>query len=262
MPGHGRSDLIEQPGAVAHRLDGRLDLTALTLRTDRRGALEWLRERGFIAPRKRGRPATRRIVAIYPYRDAHGTLLYEVVRLEPKDFRVRMPDGKGSWAWRRPETRVPYRLPELLAAELDEPVFIVEGEKDVDALAQLGLVATTNDGGAGKWPAAFADYLAGRRVVAIPDNDIAGERHARQVVASLRGVAATAAVLPLDGLPPKGDVSDWIAAGGTAEQLRHLAERALAEAAVAGPDAPAEGDTRPTIIINDPDRDHHQRSRP
>ena len=47
--------------------------------------------------------------------------------------------------------RVPYRLPELLNAAPDTTVFVCEGEKDCDALHALGLIATTNPGGAGKW---------------------------------------------------------------------------------------------------------------
>ena len=44
--------------------------------------------------------------------------------------------------------RVLYRLPEVLAAG---EVWVVEGEKDADSLAALGIVATCNAGGAGKW---------------------------------------------------------------------------------------------------------------
>lgn len=47
--------------------------------------------------------------------------------------------------------QVPYRLPELVAAPLSSAIYIVEGEKDADRLAALGLVATCNAGGAGKW---------------------------------------------------------------------------------------------------------------
>ncbi len=58
------------------------------------------------------------IVATYDYRDASGALAYQVVRLLPKDFRIRRPDGSGGHIWSLGGTaRVPYRLPELLAAD-------------------------------------------------------------------------------------------------------------------------------------------------
>src|SRR5260370_16079482 len=98
-----------------------------------------------------GASLPRRLVARYGYRDDEGELLYEVVRYDPKDFRQRRPDGNGGWTWKLDDVRrVPYRLPQLIAADPAEPVFIVEGEKDADRLAKLGLVATTNSGGAGK----------------------------------------------------------------------------------------------------------------
>src|SRR5262249_45118518 len=45
---------------------------------------------------------------------------------------------------------------------------------------------------------------------------------AAKVAQSLRGKAASVRVVNLPGLPPKGDVSDWLAAGGTREQLEKL----------------------------------------
>ena len=58
------------------------------------------------------------VVTAYPYRSEDSTLLFEVVRYEPKDFRPRRPDGKSGWIWNLDGTpRVLYRLPELLAAD-------------------------------------------------------------------------------------------------------------------------------------------------
>ncbi|HWQ35422.1 MAG TPA: hypothetical protein VNQ79_21425 [Blastocatellia bacterium] len=75
---------------------------------------------------------------MYDYRNDTGALLYQVCRFEPKSFRQRRPDGNGGWLWRlEGARRVPYRLPELIAADPGEIVFIVEGEKDVDALRAL-----------------------------------------------------------------------------------------------------------------------------
>jgi hypothetical protein len=149
--------------------------------------------------------ADRTIDATYAYHDADGTHLYDVVRFNPKDFRQRRADG--TWSMNGVK-RVPYRLPELLAS--NKGVVIVEGEKDVDRLAALGIVATTNAGGAGKWPAEFAEYLRGRLVVIIPDNDAVGRAHADDVARSLQGIAVRVGLLELPDAKPKGDVSDWL----------------------------------------------------
>jgi len=170
------------------------------------------------------------VVATYNYRDEHGTSLYESVRYAPKGFRQRRPDGTGGWHWSLDGTRrVPYRLPELLAADPAAMVYVVEGEKDADRLASLGLVATTNAMGAGKWRAEYSESLRGRHVVILPDNDDPGRKHAEGVAASLGGIAASIKVLPLPGLPPKGDVSDWLDAGGTVDDLDKLVREAPAE---------------------------------
>ncbi|MBX3426609.1 MAG: DUF3987 domain-containing protein [Pirellulales bacterium] len=167
-----------------------------------------------------------RIVAEYDYRDEAGELLFQVVRYEPKDFRQRRPKPGGGWDWSVKGVRaVPYRLPELLA-EPTRPVVVVEGEKDADNLARIGVLATCNAGGAGKWTAEHAAFLRGRRVVVLADNDEPGRAHAQQVAKSLAGIAASVRMVELPGLPPKGDASDWLAAGGTRDDLKRLAEAA------------------------------------
>jgi putative DNA primase/helicase len=156
-----------------------------------------------------------RIVGSYDYRDEAGQLLFQVVRYEPKDFRQRRPKPGGGWDWSVKGVRVvPYRLPELLA-ESTRVVVVVEGEKDVDNLSGIGVLATCNAGGAGKWTAAHAEFLRGRNVIVLPDNDDSGRKHAEQVARSLQGIAASVRIMELPGLPPKGDVSDWLVRGGT-----------------------------------------------
>ena len=208
---------------------------------------------------KASRKDKAQIVKTYAYPDAGGILLYEVARFDPKGFCQRRPDGEGHWVWglsvgeyfqknngdwykvndntpanapRRnfPETlRVLYRLPELLAAMKANPdvwVFVVEGEKDVDNLWTLGLVATCNPGGAEKWKHLSDDStLHGHRVAIIPDKDkpnpkrngkIEGMEHAQDVARRLHGKAALVKLVHLPDMPPKDedtprkDVSDWI----------------------------------------------------
>lgn len=165
------------------------------------------------------------IAQVHDYRDETGALLFQTVRYAPKGFRYRQPCAGGDWIWSlRDVRRIPYRLPELLAADEDSIVFVVEGEKDADALARRGLVATTNPGGAGKWREEYSAHLRSRDVVILPDNDAVGQQHAEQTAKSLHGVASTVKILRLPELPEKGDVSDWMAAGGTTDQLVALAQ--------------------------------------
>ena len=129
----------------------------------------------------------------------------------PKAFAYRRPDGPDRWIWNlQGVERVLYRLPEVLAAvERGDWVFVVEGEKDVESLADIGLAATTNPGGAGKWRVCYGEALRGARVVLVPDHDAAGGAHAELVAGALRGVATEMRILDLAGLPAKGDASDW-----------------------------------------------------
>lgn len=167
------------------------------------------------------------IVATYDYRDESGTLLFQAVRREPKGFFQRQPKPGGGWQNNlKGVQRVPYRLPELLAAEPSEPVFIPEGEKDCDRLGKLGLVATCNSGGAGNWRSEYNEHLKGRPVVVLPDADGPGRKHAEQVAASVQGVAASVKVVELSGLVEGADVSDWLDSGNTVDQLRELAAAA------------------------------------
>jgi hypothetical protein len=168
--------------------------------------------------------ATSRIVATYDYMDDAGTLLYQAVRYDPKDFKQRRPDPDhpGKWIWNlKGVPRVLYRFSEVISAiREDQTVFVVEGEKDVDNLRKIGITATCNVGGAGKWKPEYSDVLRGVNVIVIPDNDKPGRDHASQVYDALYRIAKEVKIVPLPG---KGkDVSDWIAAGGTRSELEDL----------------------------------------
>lgn len=171
------------------------------------------------------------IKEVYDYVDEAGALLFQVCRKWTKDgFPQRQPDPArpGDWIWNTKGVRkVVYHLPQLLVGlEAKRMIFVVEGEKDVHTLEAMGLVATTNPGGALKWRAEFAPLFAGARVTILPDNDEKGRAHADQVARSLGPVVAELKVVPLPDLGEKGDVSDWVAAGGTLPQLRALVDAA------------------------------------
>ena len=203
---------------------GLLDLIMHKRVGDRREAMAWLSENFGLDQRPSGRVAGKTVAAVYPYLDERAEPHFEVVRLEPKDFRQRRSDSD----WGVKGCRIlPYRLPELIEAIAREnPIFIVEGEKDVDRLAKLGAPATCNAGGAGKWRAEHAAFLKGADVVILPDNDEAGRDHAQAVARSLRGIATRIRVAELPNLSRKGDVSDWFEAGGTINALYDIMEAA------------------------------------
>lgn len=149
-----------------------------------------------------------RIVKTYDYTDESGTLLYQICRLEPKDFRVRRPDGKGGWIWNFGDVPlVLYNLPQVIKAD---EVIVCEGEKDADRLNALGYTATTNPFGAGKWKPEYSEPLKGKKVVIPPDNDDAGRKHVEAVAKDTYGKATSLKILTLPDLPEKGDMSDFL----------------------------------------------------
>lgn len=164
--------------------------------------------------------------AIYTYHDAQGHSAYQVVRLPGKKFRQRHPDpvNPGQWIWdMKGVTRMLYRLPEVLQAiTMKQPVYLVEGEKDVETLRRLGAVATCNVGGANKWDDNYNESLQGADVVILPDNDPPGQQHARLIAARLRGVVRRLTIIHLPNLPDKGDVTDWVQAGNVLADLQTL----------------------------------------
>ncbi len=204
-------------------------------------------EEPYRAP-KRATGKSRRIAAEYAYTDEYGTILYEAVRFEPKGFAQRQPDGRGGYTWKLDEVkrRVPYRLPEVLdAVKAGGWIFVLEGEKDVDRARSLGLVATTNAGGAGKWTLELCPPFRGARVAIVPDADRAGAQHAQTVAQMLDGFAADWRIVQLPGLKQKGDLSDWLDMGHTVEELRALLDAAEPRAF---PTLCHLGDTDPTTV--------------
>jgi hypothetical protein len=165
--------------------------------------------------------AAPRIVAEYPYVDEAGALLYQVLRYEPKGFKQRRPDGGGGWVWNlNGVERVLYRLPEVLAAK---SLLICEGEKDCETARALGLLATCNAGGAGKWREEYSESLRGKHIVIIADADEPGRKHAQQVVTSLLGKAESIKMLEF---AQAKDLSEWTEMGGTRDALLELSRSA------------------------------------
>ncbi len=150
---------------------------------------------------------------------------FEVVRTKPKGFYQRRPDGKGGFINNlKGITLSLYHQNELTQAiATSKPIFIAEGEKDVDNLRKAGFAATCNPMGAGKWREPYSEALRGADLIIIPDNDGPGRDHASQVARSCYSKAARIRMLELPG--DTKDVSDWLAVGHTAGELTQLASQ-------------------------------------
>lgn len=155
----------------------------------------------------------------YDYTDENGKLLYQVLRPSSgKRFQQRRPDGKGGWTYNLTQTRVPYRLPQVIAAvERGDLIFICEGEKDVHAFEEAGLVATCNSGGSGKFHQDFGHwYFRSAKVAIVADRDQKGIEHALDVKAKLERYADDVFLL----LPAHGkDAADHFHNGGKLSDL-------------------------------------------
>lgn len=192
---------------------------------------------------------------VYSYTDALGNELFQVCRYQyttkdgkrEKTFRQRRYDPTNEKANRAGYVAsVPnelrdstlYRLPQLLAAiQENRPVYVVEGEKDVETLARLGHVATCNPGGAGKWRDGYTRLLRGADVIILPDNDTAeneytGQEHALAVALALLNTARRVRLVDIKeacpDLPPKGDISDMVQLMGDVEAMDALARQVAA----------------------------------
>ena len=152
------------------------------------------------------------IEAVYRYEDKDGDHVMDVVRFKPKEFRPKRPDGKSTLDG---VTRVPYRLPQMLAGIKEgRDILILEGEKDCDNAEKIGLVATTFVGGTGKWREEYSKWFQEAKVICLPDNDDAGRKGMRLIASEIVKVAESVSWLELPDIPAKGDLSDWIKIGG------------------------------------------------
>ena len=160
----------------------------------------------FFAPKEK--LLSKKIVARYRYEDKEGNHAFDIVRFEPKNFRPQRPDGK--WSLEGVE-RVPYRLPQMLEAiQVGKGIVLVEGEKDVEAATNIGLVATTFAGGAGKWREEYSKWFQEAKVICLPDNDDAGRKGMHIIASEIVKVAKSVRWLELPNILVKEDLSDWL----------------------------------------------------
>ncbi|WP_052476118.1 phage/plasmid primase, P4 family [Cohnella kolymensis] len=166
------------------------------------------------------------------YQDNIGNPVFLVGRdPSPQGKKIMMYHAvNGQWFVGKGQHRpLPYQLPRVISAiDRGLPVVIVEGEKDADTVnnkfQDIGLVATTNMGGALKWNRddEYNCYFWNAEVYIIPDNDDIGRKHAQEVSSTVGRYARSVSIIGLPDLPCKGDVTDWFALGNSPEAFLAL----------------------------------------
>lgn len=158
----------------------------------------------------------------YPYVDEHGEVLGEAVRhecLDPaqsKCFSQRRTEPGGAVVRKGLDRAVPYRLPEVIAAVANgQTIYLCEGEKDADRIAELGYPATTNIGGAGNFKPELVEFFRGGHVHVVLDRDRAGYERFGKLERALTPVVETITFLvaAADVTAPHADLSDHLDAG-------------------------------------------------
>jgi DNA polymerase len=184
----------------------------------------------------RGEHRTGRRIATYLYRDHLGGNHTKIEkRRSSRDARAQYPQffwSDGRWVSQKPKrwTKIPYRLPEMLEALAKDSgvdVFIPEGEKDADAIAVLGLIATTNSEGAtplkakiGKWTPELNKWFSGiQRIFILEDNDEPGRSFAREKARALAGIVPDIRIVSFPDVPEGEDVSWWLEHSHTKDEL-------------------------------------------
>jgi hypothetical protein len=157
---------------------------------------------------------------VWTYRSARNEILGYVARFDAGGKKDVVPyfkkmNGHGWQSGIVTEPRPLFGLELLSQADDGVPIFVVEGEKNAAALQSLGLVAITSIGGSNASAKTDWKCLEGHKLVyLLPDRDEPGKAYVRAVAAILTGLKnpPTLLLVPLPGLPPSGDVADWIAA--------------------------------------------------
>jgi hypothetical protein len=190
--------------------------------SDKAVVTEWLRKQGLLKGHSQSdKHRKRNLVATYEYRGPEGHPVARKLRFEPgrngvsKEFSWQRCE-KGKWVDGLGSVEPSlYRLPEIK----NEPfVILVEGEKDADCGAALGLPTTTS-GGCNSWRPSHADILTGKKVVVLADADEPGRKHARRIADSLRGKVESLKVFELPGAK---DLALWVEGGGSKDALLEL----------------------------------------
>ena len=180
----------------------------------------------------------KRIEAVYNYvSSSNGEYTFTKIRMQDKRMiygvlcNGRFTYGLGGR--HRKDLKSVYGDLKALNKAIAEgkPIFIPEGEKDVDTLTKRGYTALTY-GGSGDWQSEFATLFKGAEVYILADNDEPGRKVANTILTDLKGIAKSAKVIvPVPDIS-KADISDYFAAGHSNEDFERLIHSAVADITV------------------------------
>ena len=221
------------PKCSSERQKAHQKVKCLSIKIDDKGVCWNCHHCGWVGPEK-GNGSDSQFRATHDYHDADGRYLYTKVRYhkghDPK-CRLARRNGAGSDSGTGQQPRALYRLPEVLAAiKAGRTIVVVEGESDADALWAIGVPATCSRDGAAKpgqkpkWLLQDSDQLRGAKgIVVLGDHDPAGYAHQEATARLTAGVVPSVRILKLaehwPECPDGGDVSDWLKAGHTHDEL-------------------------------------------
>ena len=172
----------------------------------------------------------------YTYTDEYGVELFQIDKFvaivdgkRKKKFTQKHKGEKCEWVYSMDGVRrVLYNLPNVKKSPV---VVLCEGEKDCETVNKLGLVATTNPGGAEKWLDSYSDYLVGKDLIILGDNDEAGRLHVKKVLSAVSGKVKTARVCYM---PEGKDVTEFkeklVEKGKTDEEFCNELEKVVSSA--------------------------------
>jgi len=171
---------------------------------------------------------TPKIVALFDFINLDADLLFQEVKYDKtalNRFRVRRPGKKKEeWIWDvKGIGLILYNLYDVAQTKESDIIFLCEGSKDARNLKYKGLTATSalwNN-----WGETDTTPLDHRPVVVLQDNDPGGETKALLAAHDRYGKSSSVKILLLPNLKKGGDVTDWIEAGGTIEQLLELVQK-------------------------------------
>ncbi len=151
----------------------------------------------------------------WTYRHANGDEHFRVVRFDQSNGKTFRPFHRTDRGWVQtdpPGELSLYRLPDLLLDDELEVVYLFEGERCVEAARKLGLTATTSAHGCKSPKKSDWAVLAGKQVVAMPDNDSGGRKYAQTSAGILTSLdpPASVKIVSLPDLEDHGDIVDFI----------------------------------------------------
>ena len=169
----------------------------------------------------------RKIEAVYNYASINGDYAYTKVRLEGKKMLFGILSNErfayGLNGKNKKTFNAVYGSISSIkrAIERKEPVFIPEGEKDVNTLVKKGYAAFSC-GGANDWNKNVSELCKDADVIVLTDNDDPGKKLASTVVRDLKGTAKSIKIIIPMPEVPKADITDYFEAGHTVEEFENL----------------------------------------